>query len=189
MFSTVICRGNSGFFNSCARRRASSRHAATRSACTRRSRCATSSPVMRLNARASCADLVGGRDIHGRAPIARGDASRAVRQPAHGTRHARRRPPAQHDAEQNPGAHATIDAGAQQRVLQLHQVAARAGDQQHAQHAVVVARQRHGVEGLRSRARPSARRSRAAADCTCSISGRSTPAPAAGPLRRSVPPA
>ena len=52
MFSTVICRGNSGFFNSCARRLASSRQAATRSACTRRSRCATSSPVMRLKARA-----------------------------------------------------------------------------------------------------------------------------------------
>ena len=37
-FSTVICSGNNGFFSSCASRRASSRHAATRSACTMRSR-------------------------------------------------------------------------------------------------------------------------------------------------------
>ena len=49
----MICSGNSGFFSSCARRRASSRQAATRSACTRRSRCSSSSRVIWLKAAAS----------------------------------------------------------------------------------------------------------------------------------------
>ena len=54
MFSTVICKGKSGFFNSCARRLANSLQAATRSVCTRRWRCSTSSCVMRLKACANC---------------------------------------------------------------------------------------------------------------------------------------
>ena len=52
-FSTVSWRGKSGFLSSCARRRASSRQAATRSVWTSRSRWPTNWPVMWLKLRAS----------------------------------------------------------------------------------------------------------------------------------------
>ena len=59
-FSTVSCKGNRGFFSSCANRRANSRQAATRSLCTSRFRCSISSQVMRLKASARLPKLVGG---------------------------------------------------------------------------------------------------------------------------------
>ena len=144
MFSTVICSGKSGFFNSCARRRASSRHAATRSACTSRSRCAVSSAVMRLKACASwpISSPPATSTVVFKSPLA--TRPRALREPAHGPRDARRGPPGQRDADQN-AARRDRDAGPQQRGFELHHLLPRAGDQQHAEHIVLIVGERHGA--------------------------------------------
>ena len=96
-------------------------------------------------------DLVAAGDFHGGAPVAGGHPARAFRQPLHRPRDARRGPPAQHDRHRMPVT-ATTTAVRSRNCLQLHQLAAGAADQQHAQQIVFDRRSAAARERLRRRA-------------------------------------
>ena len=92
-------------------------------------------------------DLIAGRGLDRRSPIAGGDLPCALGEPAHRAGHARRGPPSQGHPYQDSGGRENHPDGPQ-RCFQLHQFAARAADQKDAEQAVLIAGQGQCVERL-----------------------------------------